>query len=72
MNVLEIILNFLTSLARIIFPRKRKQAAINYPCPHPLLTHPGSPLSPDMGDGSDLDLYRGDSLALGDWGNCKK
>lgn len=71
MNVLETILNFLTSLARIIFPRKRKPAAGDCPCPHPLPAPPKPPLPPDAGDGSDPDLHRGDTLALaqGDWGN---
>ena len=70
MNVLETILNFLTSLARIIFPRKRKPAAGDCPCPHPLPAPTEPPLPPDAGDGSDPDLYRGDTLALGqgDWG----
>ena len=69
MNVLETILNFLTSLARIIFPRKRKPAAGDCPCPHPLPAPAEPPLPPDAGDGSDPDLYRGDTLALtqGDW-----
>ena len=71
MNVLETILNFLTSLARIIFPRKRKPAAGDCPCPHPLPAPTEPPLPPDAGDGSDPDLYRGDTLALaqGDWGS---
>ena len=71
MNVLETILNFLTSLARIIFPRKRKPAAGDCPCPHPLPAPAEPPLPPDAGDGSDPDLYRSDTLALtqGDWGD---
>ena len=64
MNVLETILNFLTGLARIIFPRKRKPAAGDCPCTHPLPAPPEPPLPPDEGDGSDPDLYRGDTLAL--------
>ena len=73
MNVLETILNFLTSLARIIFPRKRKPAAGDCPCPHPLPAPAEPPLPPDAGDGSDPDLYRSDTLALaqGDWGSHK-
>lgn len=73
MNVLETILNFLTQLARIIFPRKRKPAAGDCPCPHPLPAPPEPPLPPDEGNGSDPDLYRGDTLALaqGDWGSHK-
>lgn len=71
MNVLETILNFLTQLARIIFPRKRKPTAGDCPCPHPLPAPPEPPLPPDAGDGSDDDLHRGDSLAgyQGDWGD---
>ena len=70
MNVLETILNFLTSLARIILPRKRKPATGDCPCPHPLPAPAEPPLPPDAGDGSDPDLYRSDTLALhqGDWG----
>ena len=64
MNVLETILNFLTSLARIIFPRKRKPAAGDCPCPHHPLPAPAEPpLPPDAGDGSNPDLYRSDTLA---------
>ena len=71
MNVLETILNFLTDLARIIFPRKRKPAAGDCACPLPLPAPPEPPLPPYEGDGSDPDLHRGDSLALtqGDWGS---
>lgn len=64
MNVLETILNFLTHLARIIFPRKQRPAAGDCPCPHPLPAPPEPPLPPDAGNGSDPDLHRGDSLAL--------
>lgn len=74
MNVLETILSFLTSLARIIFPRKRKPAAGDCPCPHPYPRplpdgdHPT--VSPDAANGSDLDCDRSDTLAFrqGDWG----
>ena len=74
MNVLETILNFLTSLARIIFPRKRKPAAGDCPCPHPLPAPAEPPLPPDAGDGSNPDLYRSDTLALnqGDWGTKQR
>ena len=64
MNVLETILHFLTSLARIIFPRKQKPAAGDCPCPHPLPAPAEPPLPPDAGDGSDPDLHRSDTLAL--------
>ena len=71
MKYLETILAFLTSLARIIFPRKRKPAAGDCPCPHPMPAPPEPALPSDAGDGSDPDLYRGDTLALaqGDWGS---
>ena len=74
MNVLETILNFLTSLARIILPRKRKPATGDCPCPHPLPAPAEPPLPPDAGDGSDPDLYRSDTLALeqGTWEPGKK
>lgn len=79
MNVLETILHFLTTLARIIFPRKRKPAAGDCLCPNPLPA-PESPalsadpelrLPVDAGTGSDDHLHRGDTLALvqGGWGN---
>ena len=71
MNVLETILNFLTSLARIIFPRKRKPAAGDCPCPDPMPAAPEPSLPSDAGNGSDPDLHRGDTIALvqGDWGD---
>ena len=74
MKYLETILAFLTSLARIIFPRKRKPAAGDCPCPHPLPAPAEPPLPPDAGDGSDPDLYRSDTLALGqgDWGTKQR
>ena len=78
MNVLETILNFLTSLARIIFPRKQKPAAGDCPCPHPYPRpvpdgdHPA--VSPDGADGSDANSDRSDTLALhqGDWGTKQR
>ena len=71
MNLLETILSFLTNLARIIFPRKRKPAAGDCPCPDPMLAPAKPSLPSDVGDGSNPDLYRGDTLALtqGDWGD---
>ena len=75
MKTLETILNFLTSLVRIIFPRRQKPAAGDCPCPHPYprpLPDGGHPaVSPDGADGSDADGYRSDTLALtqGDWGD---
>ena len=68
MNVLETIFNFLTSLARIIFPRKQKTAAGDYPCPNPyprpLSDGDHSTVSPDEADGSDANCDRSDTLAL--------
>lgn len=71
MNVLETILNFLTNLARIIFPRKRKPAAGDCPCPHPMPAPPEPSLPSDAGNGSNPDLHRGDTLTFtqGDWGD---
>ena len=68
MKYFETILHFLTSLARIIFPRKQKPTAGDCPCPHPYPRlvpdgdHPA--VSPDGTDGSDADSYRSDTLAL--------
>ena len=68
MKYLETILNFLTSLARIIFPRKQKPTAGDRPCPHPYPRplpdgdHPA--VSSDGTDGSDADSDRSDTLAL--------
>jgi len=78
MKYLETILNFLASLARIIFPRKQKSAAGNCPCPHPYPhplpdgDHPA--VSSDGTDGSDADCDRSDTLALnqGDWGTKQR
>ena len=68
MNVLETILSFLTSLARIIFPRKRKPAAGDCPCPDPYprpLPDGDHPIvSPDAANGSDPGSDRSDTLAL--------
>jgi len=71
MKYLETILAFLTSLARIIFPRKQKPAAGDCPCPDPKPAPPEPSLPSDAGDGSDPDLYRGDTITLtqGDWGD---
>lgn len=74
MKYLETILRFLTSLARIIFPRKQKPAADSCPCPHPYprpLPDGDHPVvASDEADGGDADSHRSDSLALrqGDWG----
>ena len=74
MNILETILNFLTTLARIIFPRKQKPAAGNCPCPdpnpRPLPDSDHPPVSPYETDGSNADSDRSNTLTLhqGDWG----
>ena len=78
MKTLETILNFLTSLVRIIFPRKQKPAAGDFPCPHPYPRpvpdgdHPA--VSPDGADGSDANSDRSDTLVLhqGDWGTKQR
>ena len=78
MKYLETILAFLTSLARIIFPRKQKPAAGDCPCPDPYPrplpdgNHP--PISPEGADGSDADSDRSDTLTLhqGDWGSKQR
>ena len=68
MKYLETILAFLTQLVRIIFPRKQKSAAGDCPCPDPYPRplpdgdHPT--VSADGADGSDTDLYRGNTPAL--------
>lgn len=74
MNILESILHFLTTLARIIFPGKKGKNGS--PCPHPYPRalpdghHPA--VSPDGTNGSDPDSDRSDTLALhqGHWGTC--
>lgn len=70
MKILETVLNFLAVLARIIFPRKKNDAAGNCPCPDPLPAPPKPPFPADAGSGSNDDLHRSDSLALhqGHWG----
>ena len=78
MKTLETILASLTSLVRIIFPRKQKPAAGDFPCPHPYPRpvpdgdHPT--VSADGADRSDADNYRSDTLALnqGDWGTKQR
>ena len=78
MKTLETILNFLTSLVRIIFPRRQKPAAGDCPCPHPYprpVPDGGHPVSsPDGADRSDADGYRSDTLALhqSDWGTKQR
>lgn len=64
MNVLQTILSFLTQLAQIIFPRHKRLAAGDCPCPHPQPAPVEPPLPPDAGNGSDAGLHRSDTLAL--------
>lgn len=59
MKLLETVLNFLLTLAQVIFPRKRKPSPNDRPCPSPL---PRPPLPLEGGNGSDLSLHRRDSL----------
>ena len=72
MKTLETILAFLTSLARIIFPRRQKSATGDCPRPLPDGDHPT--VSADGADRSDADNYRSDTLALnqGDWGTKQR
>lgn len=63
MKVLETILNFLVTLAQIIFPRKQNPAPGNSPCPSPLPLPPVPPLPVERGDGSAPGMHRGDSVA---------
>ena len=52
MNVLETILSFLTTLARIIFPRRKRPVAGDDLCPCPLPEPPIPPLPVERGNGS--------------------
>ena len=54
MNVLETILSFLTTLARIIFPRRKRPVAGDDLCPYPLPV--------ERGNGSNPRRSRSDSL----------
>lgn len=64
MNVLETILNILTTLARIIFPRRKRPVTGDDLCPCPL-PHPSRPPLPVEGrNGSDAGSPGCDSLAL--------
>lgn len=64
MKVLETILSFLTTVARILFRHKRKPAAGSKPCPgtDPLPAPDEPPRAPDAGNRSDDDLHRSDTL----------
>lgn len=52
MNLLETILNFLTTLARIIFPRRKHPVAGDDLCPSPLPEPPIPPLPVEGRNGS--------------------
>ena len=62
MNVLETILSFLTTLARIIFPRRKRPVAGDDLCPYPLPEPPIPPLPVERGNGSNPRRSRSDSL----------
>ena len=62
MNVLETILSFLTTLARIIFPRRKRPVAGDDLCPCPLPEPPIPPLPVERGNGSNPHRSRSDSL----------
>ena len=62
MNVLETILSFLTTLARIIFPRRKRPVAGDDLCPCPLPEPPIPPLPVERGNGSNPRRSRSDSL----------
>lgn len=64
MNVLETILDFLTTLARIIFPRRKRPVAGDDLCPCPLPEPPLPPLPVEGGNGSDARRSRSDTLTL--------
>nr|WP_278705347.1 hypothetical protein [Parabacteroides goldsteinii] len=68
MNILESILNFLTTLVQIIFPRKQKSVAGDCSCPDPFpapLPDGGyRPLASPEGNGDNPDSDRSDTLAL--------
>lgn len=49
MNILETILNFITTLARVIFPRRKQPVAGDNLCPCPL-PEPPIPTLPVEGD----------------------
>lgn len=63
MNYLEIILTFITTLARIIFPRRKRPVAGDHPCPAPLPCPDRPPLPPDEADGGDTGGTGSDALA---------
>lgn len=62
MNVLETILSFLTTLARIIFPRRKRPVAGDDLCPCPLPEPPIPPLPVERGNRSNPRRSRSDSL----------
>ena len=62
MNLLETILNFLTTLARIIFPRRKHPVAGDDLCPSPLPEPPIPPLPVEGRNGSNPRRSRSNSL----------
>jgi len=62
MNVLETILNFLTTLARIIFPRRKQPVAGDNLCPDPLPLPPQPPLPVERRNGNNADSLRRNPL----------
>ena len=62
MNLLETILNFLTTLARIIFPRRKHPVAGDDLCPCPLPEPPIPPLPVEGRNGSNPRRSRSNSL----------
>lgn len=63
MNLLETIFSFLTTLARIIFPRLQTPVAGDDLCPCPLPEPPIPPLPVEGRNGSNPRRSRSDSLA---------
>lgn len=62
MKYLETILNFLTTLARIIFPRRKRPVTGDNLCPDPLPQPPQSPLPLERGNGNSPDSLRRNPL----------
>ena len=67
MNVLETILSFLTTLARIIFPRRKRPVAGDDLCPCPLPEPPIPPLPVERGNGSNPRRSRSSPPPEADW-----
>ena len=63
MNILETILNFITTLARVIFPRRKQPVAGDNLCPCPLPEPPIPTLPVEGGYGNDSRRSGSDTLA---------